>query len=151
LGSAMSVAVTENVTTAPSGPVASTVWLFGTVSFGGVVSRTVISKLFELSFPRLSVAVQVTSLTLIGKKLPEAGVQVGVTLPSTRSVADAEYATVAPPASSASTVKSSGTVMSGPVVSWTVTVKLPFPVFPDESVAEQLTVDCPSGNVDPAA
>jgi hypothetical protein len=39
----------------------------------------------------------------------------------------------------------------GAVVSLTVTVKLPFAVLPDESVAEQLTVVVPMGNVEPEA
>jgi hypothetical protein len=39
----------------------------------------------------------------------------------------------------------------GAVVSLTVTVKLPFAVLPDESVAEQLTVVVPRGKVEPEA
>jgi hypothetical protein len=39
----------------------------------------------------------------------------------------------------------------GRVVSLTVTVKLPVAVLPDESVAEQLTVVVPIGNVEPEA
>jgi hypothetical protein len=42
-----------------------------------------------------------------------------------------------------------GTVTVGPVVSSTLTVKLPGFVLPCASVAEQFTVVGPSGNVDP--
>jgi hypothetical protein len=40
---------------------------------------------------------------------------------------------------------------TGPVVSVTVTVKLPCAVFPAPSVAEQLTVVVPTGKVEPDA
>ena len=56
-------------------------------------------------------------VTRIGKKLPEGGLQLRVGLGSTMSVAFAVYETVAPPTSSASTVKSAGTVRLGGVVS----------------------------------
>ena len=42
-----------------------------------------------------------------------------------------------------------GKVNNGGISSATVTMKLPFAVFPRESVAEQLTVVCPRGNIEP--
>src|SRR3990172_10066734 len=53
-------AVTENVTTAPEGPVAGTVMLPGNVSVGGVVSVTVTVKDPGVELPESSVAVQLT-------------------------------------------------------------------------------------------
>src|SRR5947207_3222269 len=46
---------------------------------------------------------------------------------------------------------SAGTVSVGAVVSLTVTLKLPFPVLPRLSLAEQFTVVAPRGNVLPEA
>ena len=83
-----SVAEAVNVTAAPFGPVASAVILPGTVMVGGVVSRTMTVKLPLAVFPALSFAVQPTIVMPRGKVLPEAGVQVGVTAPSTSSVAE---------------------------------------------------------------
>ena len=56
---------------------------------GGVVPTTVTSKLPLAVFAALSVAVQPTVVAPMGKVLPEAGVQFGVTAPSTKSVAEA--------------------------------------------------------------
>jgi hypothetical protein len=52
----------------------------------------------------------------------------------------------------ASTWRSAGTPeKAGPVLSVTVTVKLPLADFPAPSVAEQVTVVVPTGNADPEA
>ena len=58
---------------------------------------------------------------------------------------------IAPVALVASTVAFAGTVTTGPVVSATVTVKDAAPLLPRVSVAVQLTVVAPSGNVAPLA
>jgi hypothetical protein len=58
---------------------------------------------------------------------------------------------VAPVALVASTVAFVGTVTAGPVVSVTVTVKEAAPLLALVSVAVQVTVVAPSGNVDPLA
>ena len=66
---------------------------------GGVVPTTVTLKLPLAVFSALSVAVQLTVVVPVGKVVPEAGVQFGVTAPSTRSVAEAVKVTTAPEAS----------------------------------------------------
>ena len=85
------------------------------------------------------------------KVLPEAGVQVGVIVPLTLSVAVALKVTVAPLGPVASVVILAGRLKVGGVVSRTVTVKLPFAVFPALSFAEQLTVVAPMAKVLPEA
>src|SRR5436190_8881064 len=80
---------------------------------------------------------------------PEAGKQVIVRGPSIASLAEAVKLTGAPDGFNAVTVISTGRVNIGGVLSTTVTVKLPFAVFPFESVAEQLTVVVPKGNIEP--
>jgi hypothetical protein len=61
----------------------------GSVSTGGVVSVTVTVTVNdpEPVFPWLSVAVQLTVVVPLGKVLPEGGLQVGVSEPSTVSEA----------------------------------------------------------------
>jgi hypothetical protein len=54
---------------------------------GDVVSVTVTVKLLLVVLPALSVAVQVTVVLPRAKVAPEAGEQLGVTAPSTKSVA----------------------------------------------------------------
>ncbi len=61
------------------------------------------------------------------------------------------YATSAPAWEVASSVKGLGMSSSGALVSETVTVKRAVLLFPDESVAEQLTRLVPSGKVEPRA
>src|SRR5947207_3084887 len=90
-------------------------------------------------------------VVVMPKVLPEAGLQVVATLPSTMSLAVAEKLTAAPDGPVASAVMSEGTVTIGAVVSTTVTWKLALPVLPCESVAEQVTSVSPSGNVLPEA
>src|SRR5215212_1716882 len=91
-----------------------------------MVSCTLTSNEPVASFPAASVALQLTGVVAIGNVEPEAGVHVTVTEPSTKSVAvAAPYVTSAP----------CGLVAS----------------FPAASVALQLTVVSPSGNVEPEA
>ena len=85
----VSVAEAEKLTTAPEGPVASTVILAGTVTVGGVVSTTDTLKLALPVFPAASVAEQLTAAAPRAKVEPEAGEQLGVRGPSTRSLAEA--------------------------------------------------------------
>jgi len=66
----------------------------------------------------------------IGNKEPDAGIQVTGREPFTASLAETVKVTVAPEAFDASTVMSDGSVSVGGVVSATVTMKLPFAVFP---------------------
>ena len=75
---------------APFGPVASTVIDAGTVTTGGVVSRTVTSKEPLAELFDESVAVQVTVVEPIGNVAPLGWSHDGAMLPSTRSFADAE-------------------------------------------------------------
>jgi len=143
----MSVAEVENATTAPNGPVASSVIFAGRVSVGGVVSCTVTVKLPFAVLPRVSDAEQLTVVVVIGNVLPEDGAQITEREPSTMSVAEVENVATAPDGPVASSVIFAGRVSVGGIVSCTVTVKLPLAVFPFESVAEQLTVVVVIGNV----
>ncbi len=82
---------------------------------------------------------------------PEVGLQLGRITPSTKSEAETEKETVAPPGPIASVVMLAGRVRAGGVVSWTVTWKDPLAVLAAESVAEQLTVVVPGGKAKPEA
>ena len=104
-------------TTAPLGPVASTVMLGGAVMLGAVVSRTVTEKVSVELLPAASVAEQPTDVVPIGKVLPEGSVQLTSTEPSTASSAVALKATTAPSGLVASFVMGPGTVTTGGVVS----------------------------------
>jgi hypothetical protein len=75
------------VTRAPFVLVASTVKGPGSISVGGLEAVTVMAKDPLASFPRLSVAVQFTVVVPPGNVLPDCGVQLAATAPSTRSVA----------------------------------------------------------------
>src|SRR6266850_938041 len=86
-----------------------------------------------------------------GKIDPLAGVQTVATAPSSVSVADALNVKTAPAALVASTVAGAGTVTTGPVVSFTVTVNDAALWLPCVSVAVHVTVVAPNGNVDPLA
>jgi hypothetical protein len=106
-------------------------------------------KLFEVELPLESVALQVTFVVPIGNVEPEAGLHVRDGAGSTVSLALVEKVTTAPPGSLVSTEMSPGTVSVGGVVSRTLIVKEPGDVLPAQSVAVQLTVVVPRGNVDP--
>src|SRR5688572_19943308 len=83
----MSNADAENVAVAPAGLVASVVMSAGTVTAGGVVSRTTTLKLPSAVLPELSVAVQSTVVVPSANVLPEGGSQTASTLGSTVSLA----------------------------------------------------------------
>ena len=147
--STMSLADALNVTTTPASEVAGAVRLPGNDNVGLVVSCTVTVKLSLPVLPAASVAEQITGVVPSGKVDPEEGEQLGVTVPSTRSRADAVKVTTAPEGPVASAVMPAGIVIAGAVVSWTVTVKLSLVLLPRESLAEQLTVVITIGNVEP--
>jgi hypothetical protein len=133
------------VTVAPLAPVASAVTSAGRVSTGPIESRTITVKLPLDELPLLSVAEHDTGVAPIANVAPEAGVQLTGTMPSTASSADAVKVTTAPAGLVASTVRSPGSVKTGPVESCTVTMKLPPAVLPAASAAEQATVVAPIG------
>ena len=83
----------------------------GTFTVGGVVSWTVTVNEAPAEFPESSVAVQLTVVGPIGNRLPEGGAQTTVGLASTRSDADAENVTTAPPGPVAGAVMFPGTVI----------------------------------------
>jgi hypothetical protein len=149
--STRSEADAENVTTAPVGPVASSVRLPGRFRVGAEVSATVMVKLPLAKLPSESTAEQVTAEVPSANTDPDAGVHVTETTPSTVSLAEAENVTIAPAELVASSVIFAGSVSVGAVVSAIVTVKPPLAVLPPESDAEQLTAVIPSANVAPDA
>ena len=77
--------------------------------------------------------------------------QLTATLPSTRSLAVARVGEDRAGRARRLDVAFAGTVTTGPVVSVTVTVNEAAPLLPRVSVAVQLTVVAPSGNVEPLA
>src|ERR687894_271249 len=125
----------------------------GNSKVGAVLSCTMTLNEPVASFPAASVAEQLTVVVPSGNVEPEAGSHVTGTEPSTASVAvTAAYVTSAPCGLVASAAGGAdGSVNSGFVVSCTMTLNEPVPVFPAASVAEQLTVVVPSGNVEPEA
>ena len=112
---------------------------------GPVVSTTVTVNAVEPELPAASDAAQVTVFVPRAKVLPDAGEQVAATSPSTASVAEAPYDVVAPSGPAASTVRSSGTVTAGAVVSTTLTSNDFWVVLPWSSTAVQFTAVCPGG------
>src|SRR5689334_24915933 len=116
---------------------------------GGVVSRTVTVNEFLPMLPRVSVAWQFTVVVPKPKVEPDAGVQVTGRLPSTISFAVTVKLTAAPLGPVASTIMSPGSLTAGPMVSTTVTVKLPVVVRLASFVALQLTVVVPMPNTEP--
>src|SRR5256712_6192166 len=149
--SSASVADAVKVKTAPVALVASTVAFAGTVTTGPVVSVTVTVNEAEPLLPCASLALHVTVVGPDGNIDPLAGVHVVATAPSSASVADAVKVKTAPVALVASTVAFAGTVTTGPVVSVTVTVNDAALWLPCASVALQVTVVAPNGNVAPLA
>ena len=123
----------------------------GTVIDGFVVSTTVtVNVLLEL-FACASVAEHVTVVAPKWNVDPLAGVHATATGPSKMSVAEAVNVNGAPAGLVASTVVFAGTVTAGPLVSDTVTVNDALRWLPRVSVAEQVTVVAPIGNVAPLA
>nr|WP_238145304.1 hypothetical protein [Antricoccus suffuscus] len=149
LGSTSSVAVTANVTGAPSAPVASATMSVGNCRTGAVISATVTKKAPVATFPALSVAVQDTTVVPTAKTDPDGGAQSTTGLGSTSSVAVAVKVTGAPSAPVAAAVMSIGSCNTGAVESVTVTEKAPVAAFPALSVAVHDTVVVPIGKADP--
>src|SRR5438105_7240469 len=125
------------------------------VNAGGV-STIVIVKVAEPMLPALSFAVHVTVVVPIGNVAPEAIGPLGVEqlagrLPSTLSTAAARNDAGAPAGPRAGSVWLGPAVITGGVrsTSRTVIVKLDDPVLPAASVAEQVTIVAPIGNVWP--
>jgi hypothetical protein len=150
LPSTMSAAEAEKLTAAPFALPAGTVMFDGTLTTGGVVSTTETLNVRVVALPALSVTLHVTLAVPRPKVVPERGVHVGVSGPSTASVADAVKVTAAPEAPVASALNDDGTVNTGPVVSRTKTLNEPVAGLPALSVARHDTVVVPSGNVVPA-
>ena len=121
----------------------------GSVSVGGVVSCTVTLNDPLLVLACASTAVHPTSVVPIEKVAPEPGLQSGAMGPSTRSSELAEYGTTAPPGPVASVRMSSGSTRTGAVVSWTVILNEPVPVFECASVAVHVTMVSPRGKPSP--
>ena len=100
--------------------------------------------------PAVSDAMQVTVVTPIGNPEPEPGVHTTGRAPSTASTAEAvNVTTVLGPLEGCT--MGAGSVRTGLTVSRTVTVNVRVPVLPAASVAVQVTVVVPSGNVAPEA
>ena len=102
-------------------------------------------------FPCASTDVQFTVVVPIEKIDPDVFEQATDVLPSTRSIADTAKLTGAPANVVAGVVMFAGTVSAGGVVSPTVTVNEPDAGLPWRSIAVQVTVVAPIGNVDPDA
>src|SRR5436305_1637707 len=111
-----SVAVAWKVAAAPGAPVASAVMSAGTVSAGGVVSRTVTLNDLVPVLPALSVLLTVTLVAPRAKTEPLAWSGLVASLPSTASAAEVAKVTAAPLGPVASATMSAGTVMLGAVV-----------------------------------
>ncbi len=112
-----SLAVATNVTGAPAALVASAVAVVGAEMTGGVVSRTVTVNELWAALPAASLALRCTVVTPSGNVLPEAGLAVTATAPSTLSLAVAVKLTTAPDGLVASTVMLAGVAITGGVVS----------------------------------
>lgn len=98
--------------------------------------------------PEVSVAVQVTVVVPTGRTVPEGGLQATVT-PGQLSVAVAANVATAPLGQVGSNVLFAGQVMVGGCASLTVTVNWQLALLFDASVAVQVTVVVPFGNVEP--
>jgi hypothetical protein len=103
------------------------------------------------TLPSVSLAAHATVVLPSGKVEPEAGTHVTGRLPLTTSSEVAANVAMAPAALVASRSRLSGSVSTGPVVSWTVTTMLACVVFPASSLAEHVTVVGPRGKSDPAS
>ena len=112
-----SLAETVNVTTAPDGLVALAVMGPGTVTTGGVTSRTVTVNDADPVLPCVSVDVHVTVVVAYENTEPDAGEHDTGPAASSGSVAVAANVTVAPAALVPLTVMFEGTVTTGDVVS----------------------------------
>jgi hypothetical protein len=139
--------------TLPLGSVVESVMFAGTVMTGGVESITVTVTLKDAGaegLPRESLAEQVTGVTPELKRLPEAGEQLAGTDPSTRSFAVGAVQLTATGGESVDAGWSPGTPLrTGPVVSWTVTLNVPWVVRSASNV--QVTRVVEIGNSVPGA
>ena len=116
------------------------------------MSSTVTTKVAVLALPRVSSAVHSTVVSPKPNVAPVDGGAGGRTrTPSTASVASTSKETAAPADEVASTVRSAGTSMTGPVVSCTCTVRVPVESLPAASWTVQVTAVSPSGNWLPEA
>jgi hypothetical protein len=98
-----------NVTAAPLGPVASAVMFAGTKMVGGVVSRTVTLKVTTALSPELSRAdVHTSTVVVIGKVEPDAGLQLTERLLPLRSVTVGEVKLTTAPLGPVASVTMSG-------------------------------------------
>jgi len=145
----LSLTVTSNVTTAPSGPVPSALIGAGQLITGAVVSSTVTVKLQLFVFPLPSTAWQFTVVNPAAKSEPEAGWQLTAGLGSQMSLATVSNMTAVPPGLSHSTVTSWAQVMLGMVLSRIFTRKLHWLLLLLLSVTEHCTVFVPSGKTVP--
>jgi hypothetical protein len=149
--STLSLAETVKSTVVPPAAGESLLMSAGTETTGSVVSRTVTVKVSLPVLPCASVAEHVSVVAPIGNVAPEAGAQVGVSGPSTLSVAVAVKLTAAPAAEVASAVMFAGAWTTGFVVSTRVTVTSndALALFPCASVAEHETFVVPTGKFEP--
>jgi hypothetical protein len=111
---------------------------------------TVTVKLQLVLLPEVSVAVQVTVVVPIGKVEPVAGLQTKTT-PGQLSETTGAKVALAPAGQVGSFTMLAGQVIAGGCVSLTVTVNWQLAVWPEVSVAVQVTVVVPFWNVDPEA
>jgi len=116
---------------------------------GGVRSRTITAKLQPAVLPEASVAAQLTVLVPFAKVEPLGGVQTKPA-PGQLSVSvGANVTTALHWLASVPLTMFAGQTNTGFSVSLTVTEKLQLVLFPDASVAVQLTGLVPFGNVEP--
>jgi hypothetical protein len=143
-----------NVTVRPLGDVASWEMSLGKLLItGSVVSWTVTLNDADEVFPCVSVAEQLTVVVVIPNVDPDGGEQVTPTEPDTASLAvGLVNVTTAPEPDVASVVLLPGTpLITGPIVSTTLTVNDADELFPCESLALQVTVVLPRPNTAPDA
>ena len=143
-----------NVIVRPLGDVASWEMSLGTLLItGSVVSWTVTLNDADEVFPCVSVAEQLTVVVVIPNVDPDGGEQVTPTEPDTASLAvGLVNVMTAPELDVASVVLLPGTpLITGPIVSTTLTVNDADELFPCESLALQVTVVLPRPNTAPDA
>jgi hypothetical protein len=110
--------------------------LAGQLTTGTCVSFTLMVNVHVVVLPEASVAVEVTVVVPIGKKLPVTALVVMVAPGQLSLNVDAVKLTTAPHwLASLDTVMFEGQLITGACVSFTVTVKLQLVMLPDASVA----------------
>ena len=115
---------------------------------GATVSRTTTLNVPRVSLPALSRATQVTAVVPNRKRLPLGGVH-ATDAGAPRSVAVTLKLTVAAPLPSACAYLVDGSVRTGPLLSTTMTSKLPVTVLPAPSLALHVTTVLPIGKTSP--